>query len=297
LLGAFLGTTFSCVHCVNLRSIRPTNTASEGTGRRTGASARHRFAIGGLALALAAAFGAPAVAHALSYSLKIPLEPTLVAVSFVVSFVFIGAGWALGRRVDKLAEEARRDPVTRVGNRRQWEESIEEEVERARSAKMPLSLMMVDVDNLKKLNDAAGHHAGDIALGVVGDVLNDTCRSRDVASRFGGDEFALLLPRTKASEAMVVAERIRSELARRRIDLAAPLDTLLSVSIGVCDLASAPLATPEGILEAADRALYAAKEAGRDRVEMFRKVEETSGVIDLDERRRTRRKLATTPGR
>ena len=283
---------------MNLYSLRPTNTAPEGSSGRSGAGARHRFAIGGLALALAAALGAPAVAHALSYSLKIALEPVLVAVSFLVAFVFIGAGWVLGRRVDKLSEEARRDPVTRVGNRRHWEESVQEEVERARTARMPLSLMMVDVDNLKKLNDAAGHHAGDIALGIVGDVLNDTCRSRDVASRFGGDEFALLLPRTKASEAVVVAERIRSELARRRIELAAPLDTLLSVSIGVCDLDSAPLATPEGLFEAADRALYAAKAGGRDRVELFRKVEEVSCVIDLDERRRAaRKKLASTRAR
>lgn len=275
-------------------SIRPTNTASEGESGREGTGARHRFAIGGLALALAAALGAPAVAHVLSYSLKLALEPLLVAVSFVVAFVFIAAGWALGRRVDKLADEARRDPVTRVGNRRHWEESLQEEVARARVAKMPLSLMMVDVDNLKKLNDAAGHQAGDVALAVVGEVLNASCRSRDVAARFGGDEFALLLPRTKASEAQVVAERIRSELKRRRATLDAPLDTLLSVSIGVCDLVSAATATPDGIFEGADRALYIAKEEGRDRVEVFRKVEEISCVIDLDERRRARKRASTT---
>ena len=275
-------------------SFRPTNAAPEGESGGEGTGARHRFAIGGLALALAAALGAPAVAHVLSYSLKLALEPMLVAVSFIVAFVFIAAGWALGRRVDKLADEARRDPVTRVGNRRHWEESLKEEVARARIAKMPLSLMVVDVDNLKKLNDAGGHQAGDVALGVVGDVLNESCRSRDVAARFGGDEFALLLPRTKASEAQVVAERIRSEIRRRRGTLPAPVDDLLSVSIGICDLASTMTQTPEGLFEAADRALYIAKEDGRDRVEVYRKVEEVSCVIDLDERRRARKRVSTT---
>jgi diguanylate cyclase (GGDEF)-like protein len=214
-----------------------------------------------------------------------PIEPALIGVGFLVALAFLAAGWALGRRVDRLADEARRDPVTNVGNRRHWEECLSHEVERAAKAKMPLSLLMVDVDNLKKLNDSAGHGAGDIALSIVGEVLNDTCRSRDVAARFGGDEFAILLPRTRAAEARVVAERIRTELAQRRREHNAPLDGLLTVSIGICDLVSLDEPRAHLLFDAADRALYAAKQGGRDRVEVYERVPATSTVIRLDDRR------------
>ncbi len=222
-----------------------------------------------------------------------PYEAALIGVGFAVALGFLVAGWAVGRRVDRLAEEARRDPVTKVGNRRHWEECLAHEVDRAGRAKMPLSLLMLDVDNLKKLNDAGGHGAGDLALSLVGDVLNDTSRSRDVAARFGGDEFAILLPRTRASEARVVAERIRSELANRRRAHGAPLDELLTVSIGICDLVSIEEPRPHLLFDAADRALYAAKQAGRDRVVVFEKTPTASTVIDLDARRRARKKQST----
>ncbi|MBX3225312.1 MAG: GGDEF domain-containing protein [Labilithrix sp.] len=209
---------------------------------------------------------------------------------FVVALGFLAAGWALGRRVDRLSDEARRDPVTKVGNRRHLEECLAHEVDRAARAKMPLSLLMIDVDNLKQLNDGSGHGVGDRALSIVGDVLNDTCRSRDVAARFGGDEFAVLLPRTRAAEARIVAERIRTQLAARRRTHDAPLDKLLTVSIGICDLGSIDAPRAQLLLEAADRALYAAKQAGRDRIIIFERTPPTSTVILLDERRRSRKK-------
>ncbi len=218
------------------------------------------------------------------------MDTSLIGAVFFVALGFLVAGWAVGRRLDRLAEEARRDPVTKVGNRRHWEECLAHEVDRAAKAKMPLSLLMLDVDNLKKLNDAGGHVAGDLALSIVGEVLNETCRSRDVAARFGGDEFAILLPRTRASEARIVAERIRSELAERRRRHGAPLDKLLTVSIGVCDLASIEQPRAHLLFDAADRALYAAKQAGRDRIEIFEKAPMMSTVIVLDERRRQRKR-------
>jgi len=249
-----------------------------------------RFALGGLALALTAALGTHALAHALADMLRISIDAAFVAVAFVVALVSLVAGWAHGKRVGKLAEEARRDPVTRVGNRRHWEECLAHEVASAAGASMPLSLLMLDVDNLKKLNDAAGHGAGDVALAIVGDVLNETCRSRDVAARFGGDEFAVLLPRTRSSEALIVAERIRAELARRRSVYRHPIDSMLTVSIGVCDLACAASAEPHALFEGADRALYAAKKGGRDRIMVAERPPMTSTVIILDERRRSRKR-------
>lgn len=254
--------------------------------------ARHRFAIAGLALALAAGIGVPALARAAPRVWPLlPPEAALIGVGFVVAFAFFAIGWRIGRRIDTLADEARRDPVTRVGNRRHWEESLTHEVSAAMAANMPLSLLMLDVDNLKRLNDEAGHAAGDIALSLVGDVLNRTCRSRDVAARFGGDEFAVLLPRTRAAEARVVAERIRTELAQRRATAGAPLDRLLTVSVGVADLASIPELRPRALFDAADRALYTAKQAGRDRIEVYSRATNgpiTSSIIVLDEHRRAR---------
>jgi diguanylate cyclase (GGDEF)-like protein len=253
-----------------------------------GTRARHRFAIGGLALALAAALGTPVAARAITTIWLLPIEASLIGVGFLVALGFLAAGWRIGRRVDRLWEASRRDPVTKVGNRRHWEECLEHEVRAAAQARMPLSLLIVDVDNLKKLNDQGGHAAGDLALAIVGDVLNDTCRSRDIPARFGGDEFAVLLPRTHASEARILAERIRAALAERRRGQRSPVDELLTVSIGICDLAQLDEPRSDLLFSCADRALYVAKDAGRDRVEVFHAVPRQSTVISLDEVRRAR---------
>lgn len=258
-------------------------------------TARHRFAVGGVALALVAALGAPALARVVTrQAATLPIESSLIAIGLLFAVGFFVAGWLIGRRVDLLAEEARRDPVTRVGNRRHWEECLTHEVDAAAAARMPLTLLMVDVDNLKKLNDSAGHALGDRALALVGDVLTDTCRARDVAARFGGDEFAVLLPRTRASEALVVAERIRSELARRRASEAGPLDRLLTVSIGIADLSNVDAPHAHVLFDAADRALYAAKADGRDRVCIFEaEAGARSSVISLADHRQARLKRQT----
>lgn len=261
--------------------------------RSHGGGARYRFAIAGLALALAAGLGTPTIAGAVARGWAMPIEPALIAVGFVVAVGFLVAGWMLGRRVDALSDEARRDPVTKVGNRRHWEECLLHEVDRAARARMPLSLLMLDVDNLKTLNDAGGHVAGDLALSIVGQVLNDTCRSRDVAARFGGDEFAVLLPRTRASEASVVAERIRSAILELRGAHPSPIDKLLTVSIGISDLDLIDEPNPFLLVDTADRALYAAKQAGRNRVEIHDRGPMTSTVIVLAERRRNRKKRPT----
>src|SRR6185369_8475162 len=127
--------------------------------------------------------------------------------------------------------------------------------------------IVLDVDRLKRMNDAHGHACGDRALSAVGEVLLDTCRSRDVPARLGGDEFGLILPRTRASEAAVVADRFRAALKRHRAELGMPLEELLSVSIGIADIDGTPSGNPTELANAADDALYRAKSLGRDRVE------------------------------
>lgn len=255
----------------------------EASSDRKGLSARRCFALGGLALALAVSFGGPALSRAVA----LPVDLTIGAMLTVGLAIL---GWALGRRVDALTAQSLEDPVTRVGNRRHFEERLAAEVGRALDSRMPLSLMMIDIDNLKTLNDEHGHGSGDVALALVGEVLRETCRSRDTAARFGGDEFALVLPRTRASEAKVVADRIRSEIAARRARLGAPLDALLSVSIGVADLDATTVGSEDALVEAADAALYEAKESGRDRVVVKERVPCSSGVIFLADHRNKRAK-------
>jgi diguanylate cyclase (GGDEF)-like protein len=206
-------------------------------------------------------------------------------------FAFLG--WSVGRRVDTLTHASLEDAMTRVGNRRHWEERLAEELDRAVTSRMPLSVLVLDVDNLKKLNDQHGHAIGDKALAIVGDVLLETCRSRDVPARFGGDEFAVLLPRTRSAEAKVVAERIRTALARRRALLGAPIDSLLTVSIGISDLEAIREPHADLLFESADQALYAAKEGGRDRIEV-KQPQCISGIICLDERRQAKQKGLTS---
>lgn len=211
-----------------------------------------------------------------------------VATFVVAAVALVAIGQRLGRDVDSLERKALEDPMTCVGNRRYWESSLSVEVERAIRSRMPLSVLMVDLDHLKTLNDAHGHGCGDRALALVAEVLRDTCRSRDVAARFGGDEFGVLLPRTRITEAKVVAERIRSELARRRTTLGTPLDGAVTLSIGIADLDGITTPSSRLLFESADRALYHAKTAGRDRIEV-RPAPSLSSVIRLDVHRGDRK--------
>lgn len=265
-------------------------------------SARLRFGLSGFTLALAIGVGAPEIARGLGRSWGLPTEAIQIGLALVVGAVFFAIGWRLGRRVEVLTDQAHHDPVTHIGNRRHWEACLRREVASAHAAHMPLSLLMIDVDHLKELNDQGGHVAGDTAIKIVGSALRDTCRSRDVAARFGGDELALLLPRTRAVEAEVVADRVRSSIVERRGGLGAPLDRL-TISIGIAELDAAPEPSADELFKAADRALYVAKNSGRDRVVVYRRELDSQpprrdSVIQLDARRRrgSRRRVRSVGG-
>jgi diguanylate cyclase (GGDEF)-like protein len=127
---------------------------------------------------------------------------------------------------------------------------------------------MVDVDHFKRFNDTFGHDAGDLVLKNIGELLRRSIRQGDVACRYGGEEFMLVFPGTSASEAVDVAERVRE--GARRLEIVYRNQALgrITVSLGV---AAYPMAgeTPAELIDAADQTLYAAKNAGRDRVELF----------------------------
>ncbi len=153
------------------------------------------------------------------------------------------------------------DALTGLGNRHWMKDMFEREISRSQHGTRPLCLMMVDVDNFKQFNDQYGHIAGDRVLVAVGDALREYLRPTDLIARFGGDEFAVLLPGIDLTQAQQTAERVRHQVER----LSPPsLSTAITVSIGVSlSTGDDDVAT---LVHRADEAMYAAKALGRNRV-------------------------------
>lgn len=158
-----------------------------------------------------------------------------------------------------------RDPLTGVNNRRFFDQRIEEEVSRAKRQKTPLSCLFVDLDHFKRVNDQHGHQAGDVILKQVATLLNDSLRSTDVLSRYGGEEFVILLTDTDATVAADIARRMREQIAAMHFNVSHGRKVQITLSIGLAtlDIASASQ-TSKQLLQAADQAVYAAKISGRN---------------------------------
>ncbi|HZQ92470.1 MAG TPA: diguanylate cyclase [Terriglobales bacterium] len=174
---------------------------------------------------------------------------------------------ALGnlRLRETLRHQSLRDPLTGLFNRRYLEESLEREVHRAARSGKPLAALMVDVDHFKRFNDAFGHEAGDLMLREIGNLLQTGVRGEDVACRYGGEEFALVLPDAAADEARRRAEQQLERARRLSVRLHGELLAAITLSIGVAAFPE-HRRTPADLLRAADHALYRAKHSGRDRV-------------------------------
>lgn len=169
---------------------------------------------------------------------------------------------------DMLAQRAMIDGLTGLWNRAHFDQRMHEEVAAASRYNRPMSLIMMDVDKFKLLNDNHGHPFGDEVLQSVGEVLQDSARTSDWPCRYGGEEFGLILRETDIEGAVIMAERVRVRIAGLLLRNKAQ-QVPVTASFGVvsstlcrnpCDL------TPKWIIESADRALYAAKESGRNRV-------------------------------
>ncbi len=157
------------------------------------------------------------------------------------------------------------DPLTGLHNRRYLEARLTEELSRSKRYNYPLSFMMIDIDDFKHYNDHNGHQAGDLALEITAQCLRAALRKVDVASRYGGEEFSILLPQTSLEEAGVIADRIRRKIMTARFPhgKTQPLGNV-TVSIGLSTF-SPSLDSAEAIVRAADRALYHAKHHGKNR--------------------------------
>jgi len=171
------------------------------------------------------------------------------------------------RERESLELTALIDELTGLGNRRAFDRRLAEESERASRYGLALSLAMIDLDAFKEVNDRYGHPAGDALLTQLGEALREVLRGSDFASRYGGDEFAVLLPATGKTEAWVVAEKLRVALDALQLEVESGARVSATVSIGVASLGAAN-PTADALLAAADAALYRAKRAGRDRVEL-----------------------------
>ena len=167
------------------------------------------------------------------------------------------------RLEDELRHLARTDPLTGVANRRHLLELGEGEVLRARRYGHPLSVMMIDVDHFKNVNDSHGHAAGDLVLRTVAALCVEELRTIDNFGRMGGEEFAVIMPETGRDDALAVAERLRASIARSVVDVSGR-QISSTVSVGVSSL----LADDDmsSLLSRADTLLYSAKRKGRDRV-------------------------------
>jgi len=165
---------------------------------------------------------------------------------------------------EALEIQSIRDPLTHLFNRRYMEETLEREFSRCSRAKSDLGVLMLDIDHFKKYNDEHGHDAGDLVLVEFATMLSENLREGDIACRYGGEEFLLILPGASLGVLKKRAEQIRDDLSQLIINYQGKMLNNITVSIGI---AAHPIhaETPKALIKAADTALYQAKEKGRDR--------------------------------
>ena len=178
----------------------------------------------------------------------------------------VGASIGNIKLFEKIQRQATTDGLTGLVNHKTFYEILEKELWRSRRYGGQISLIMVDIDNLKKINDAYGHRAGDKVIREISRRIKECIRQIDAAARYGGDEFAVILPNTSLSDATVVAERMVDIVARCPIGWKKD-QILVSISIGLGQYDAD--ANPEDITSRSDQALYTAKQAGKNTLRIF----------------------------
>ncbi|MES0873896.1 GGDEF domain-containing protein [Sinimarinibacterium thermocellulolyticum] len=172
------------------------------------------------------------------------------------------------QREERLYQRATRDPLTGVANRGHFTEMAALEIERARRFAEPLSLMLLDIDHFKRVNDTHGHEAGDRVIQTLAQTCVASARKIDLVARLGGEEFAILLPRANKEPAAEMAQRLRRLIGEQRVPIGGGREIAFTVSIGVASLRPTTRDLAE-LLRNVDAALYKAKREGRNRVELW----------------------------
>ena len=183
-----------------------------------------------------------------------------------------------------LEQIANTDYLTGIHNRRHFIAQAEAELSRARRYQRPLCVVLLDADHFKRVNDTYGHQTGDEALKTIASTLNTHKRSSDLLGRYGGEEFALLLPETEAGEAAQMVERLRVLLASSQADPDLP-ELRVTASFGIACCTPGPGDTLSALLQRADQAMYQSKAAGRDRVTSWgiQQVQDVVNTMPADE--------------
>lgn len=174
-------------------------------------------------------------------------------------------GWRLGREEERLRLLAMQDELTGLANNRLFGQRLSECLASGGRTGRPQSLLLIDMDHFKSINDTYGHQAGDMALKTAASVIRSCVRSSDVAARIGGEEFAVILPDTPMEEARIAAERILGGLRTASVRLSGGAAIPLTASIGLAGGVPGGFESPSKLIAEADKALYEAKDRGRDR--------------------------------
>jgi diguanylate cyclase len=169
----------------------------------------------------------------------------------------------LHQELDRVSALARHDPLTGALNRQGLDEAVNREVSKVKRMDTPLCVAMLDIDNFKKLNDTLGHATGDMALAHLASVAREVMRPQDTLSRYGGEEFVILLPDTPLDKGIEAMTRLQRELTKRFF-LAGAEKVLITFSAGVAQLLTGE--TGFDAIKRADQAMYLAKRAGKNRV-------------------------------
>jgi diguanylate cyclase (GGDEF)-like protein len=183
----------------------------------------------------------------------------------------------------QLLSQARADSKTGLLNAATWEREAGAEVARAVRTSSPLAVALLDLDRFKHINDTYGHLLGDEVLRMIATTMTGVLREYDLAGRFGGEEFVMLLPQTRATDAFRIAERVRAHIAQLPITTQGGEQVTVTVSIGVAALDAGSSRQLTDLLAAADAALYRAKASGRDQVQMISTSRGLSAVRPADD--------------
>ena len=240
-----------------------------------------RFALIGVLLGLGAPLG--------SLLLRVLLQPhagvltTLTrewqTADFYYVYMTIGTiaafglfAYILGRLNDSLRDLSVTDGLTKLYNHRYLQEQLTHEMERSDRYASPVTCLMLDIDDFKKINDLYGHPFGDVVLIETAEILHATMRRTDIAGRYGGEEFLIIMPETDADAAFPIAQRIVSSVREHSFVFKGILSMRLTISIGLATypLPESGVRSKDSLLSATDQALYKAKRAGKNQVVVWR---------------------------